>query len=139
MGDGDRKEVLVLRDGDGNPFVVPRALLEQEELMPLRLGGEDYLVPRKTLLASAVAGDSGVVAENGAATTFQTPDGVTVHLTHAQLDEARASSRTEKDAVEAILDAEVAAHALDFEIEPPGDRSGPQMLGGRMSLTSFIS
>lgn len=139
MSDGDQKEVLVLRDGDGNPFVVPRALLEQEELMPLRLGGESYLVPRKTLLASAVAGDSGVVSEAGTDTTFETPDGVTVRLTHAQLDEARASSRTERDAVEDVLDVEVAAHALDFEFEPPGDRSGPQMLGGRMALTSFIS
>ena len=143
--DGDRKDVLVLRDGDGNPFVLARALLEQEELMPLRLGGEDYLVPRKTLLASAVAGDSEDVSENdatehnGAATTFQTPDGVTVSLTTAQLDDARASSPTEKDAVEAVLDVEVAAQALDFDIGPPGDRTGPRMLGGRMALKAFIS
>jgi hypothetical protein len=145
MGDGDHKDVLLLRDSDGNPFVVPRALLEQEELMPLRLDGEDYLVPRKTLLASAVAGDSEAVAanngaeHNGAATTFRTPDGVTVSLTAAQLDEARASSPTEKDAVETVLDVEVAAHALDFDIGAPGDRTGPRMLGGRMALKAFIS
>ena len=135
MSDAGHGEVLVLRDRDGNPFVVARALLEQEELMPLRLGGEDYLVPRKTLLASVVTGDS----EPGGAATFETPDGVTVRLTQAQLDAVRASSPTEKEAVGAMLDADVVGHGLDFDIGEPGDRSGPEVLSGRLSLHSFIS
>jgi hypothetical protein len=122
------REVLVLRDEAGTPFLVPQDVVEREELIAFRVGEDDYLVPRKTLLDSVVPETKSPDDADGL--SIRGPDGTRVWLSTDTLDSARVVSDEERAAAEQMLEVEVVAHTqLDFEITPLGRRE--MGFGGR--------
>jgi hypothetical protein len=122
------RDVLVLRDAAGTPFLVPQDVVEREELVAFRVGEDDYLVPRKTLLESVVAEPKSLDDADGL--SIRGPDGTRVWLSTDTLDSARVVSDEERAAAEQMLDVDVVAHShLDFEITPLGRRE--MGFGGR--------
>lgn len=132
------RAILVLRDDAGTPFLVPQEVIEQEELVAFRIGDDDYLLPRKTLLESVVPETQSTNSAEGL--SIRAPDGTRTWLSAETLERARAVSAEERAAAETALDVEVVAHALlDFEITPL-DRSMMVIAGrGLTSGAAFIS
>ena len=113
----ESRAILVLRDEAGTPFLVPQEVVEQEELIAFRLGEDDYLLPRKTLLESLVPDNESTKDAEGL--SIRAPDGTRVWLSADTLELARAVSAEERAAAEQALDLDVVAFAqLDFEITP---------------------
>lgn len=122
------REVLVLRAEAGTPFLVPQDVVEREELIAFRVGEDDYLIARKTLLESVVPETKSSDEADGL--SIRAPDGTRVWLSTDTLDSARVVSDADRAAAEQVLDVEVVAHShLDFEITPLGRRE--MGFGGR--------
>ena len=134
------REILVLRDEAGTPFLVPQDVVEREELIAFRVGQDDYLVPRKTLLESVVPETKSTDDADGL--SIRGADGTHVWLSADTLDLARVASDAERAAAEQMLDVDVdvVAHApLTFEITPLG-RGEMGLVGrGMMPGAAFIS
>jgi hypothetical protein len=128
--------ILVLRDEAGDPYLLPRQVVEQEELVAFRVGEDEYLLPRKTLLGARMPGaasdalaeigggaasarlsldeSSSRVAEGAAtaeALSVRAPDGAYFLLGAETLERARVHSEQERAAVEQALDADVEGYA----------------------------
>lgn len=88
MGNG--RDILVLRDERGVPFLLPQQVVENEELVALRIGQDEYLVPCKELLESAVTGPQAPAA--GSALSVRTPRGTEFRLSAEALERARVTS-----------------------------------------------
>jgi hypothetical protein len=131
------REILVLRDEAGTPFLVPQAVVEQEELIAFRVGEDDYLVPRKTLLESVVPETQSTDDAEGL--SIRGPDGTRVWLSTDTLELARVVSAKERAAAEQMLDVDVVAHSqLAFEITPLG-RGEIGYAGRGMAGRAFVS
>jgi hypothetical protein len=113
------REILVLRDQAGTPYVVPQTVVEQEELVAFRVDDDDYLLARKTLLKSVVP--DGEPTEVADGLLIRAPDGTRAWLSAATLDRARVVSDEERAAAAEVLEVEAVARAqLEFEITPLG-------------------
>ena len=111
------REILVLRDEAGTPFLVPQAVVEQEELIAFRVGGDDYLVPRKTLLEAVVPEKQST--DDAERLSIRAADGTRVWLSTDTLEPTRAVSAEQRTAAEHMLDVDVVTFSqLDFEIVP---------------------
>jgi hypothetical protein len=121
------RDILVLRDERGIPFLLPQQVVEKEELVALRVGEDEYLVPRKELLESALTDPQ--APADGAALSVRTSRGTEFRLAAETLERARVASAEEHAAAGQVLDPGAAGPAaLTFDIE----RVGPGTLkGGR--------
>jgi hypothetical protein len=48
------QQILLLRDEDGAPFLIPQDVVERQELAAFRVGGTAYLLPRASLMETLV-------------------------------------------------------------------------------------
>lgn len=134
---GNSRGILVLRDEEGAPFLVPQAVIEQEELVAFRVGENDYLIPRKTLLGSAVPDSHSADDRDGM--LIRSPDGSRVWLSNDTLEDGRVDSPEERAAAQHALDIEVVPHSeLDFVITPL-DTHEIGIAGRGLGGPSFIS
>lgn len=130
----EQTNILVLRDETGTPFLIPREVVEREELVAFRVANDDYLLPRKQLLDSEVSDEA--VDEDGGL-SVRTQEGAHFRLSAETLDHARVSTPEGQEAAANMFEDDVVAHSLDFDISPLGDHE----LGmtGRGFGRAFIS
>lgn len=119
MSEGN--EILVLRDEAGAPFLMPKKVVELEELVAFSVGQDEYLLPRKKLLDAKVSEEAS--RSSTEAMSVRAHDGTNFLLSTEMLEDARVKSDEERAAAGNVLDADVVAHApLDFEISPLGEQ-----------------
>src|SRR5262245_34183239 len=128
--------ILLLRDDAGAPYLLSRELVQQQELVALRLGEAAYLLPRETLIRTRVpeeymdavaelmaAGDASArlaITEPQAfpyldqagdggpveALAVRTPQGEYFLIPEALLERAQVTAAEQRAAVEQVLGAD---------------------------------
>jgi hypothetical protein len=127
------QDILLLKDQDGVPYALPRAVVESKELVSFRARGELYLMPREELLSTEAAEPATSGSDSTEGLALRTSDSSFYVIPNTMLDRFRATSAAEVAAAETLILAgaedDVVGHMaerepLDFDIDRVQDGEG---------------